>query len=108
MKNRGGMPTAQLAAIRESKGISLYEIGENTKICVRYLRAIESGDFAQLPGGVYARNYIRQYAQAIDIDDWDLLRAYQMAIAIEDPPPPEASPNRGLFASLLRSIGARA
>jgi cytoskeletal protein RodZ len=55
-----------LAALRQSKGITLQQIAESTKISIRYLRAIEEGRLTILPGGVYSISYIRQYAQAID------------------------------------------
>ena len=55
-----------LATFRESKGITLEQIANTTKISIRYLRAIEEGRMAVLPGGVYSTNYIRQYAEAID------------------------------------------
>ena len=62
-----------LTAIRERKGISLEQISRNTKISARYLEAIERSEFEQLPGGVFRTSYIRQYARAIDYDEWDLL-----------------------------------
>jgi cytoskeletal protein RodZ len=70
--------TAQrnLAALRIKKGISLGQIAEATKIGVRYLEAIEHGQFAKLPGGVYTVNYIRQYARAIEINEAELLERY--------------------------------
>jgi cytoskeletal protein RodZ len=54
----------------------LEEIAAVTKISVRSLRAIECGEFKKLPGGIYNTNYIRQYAQAIDFDESELLNYY--------------------------------
>jgi len=65
-----------LAALRDEKGISLRQIAETTKIGVRYLEAIERGQFAKLPGGVYSVNYIRQYARAIEVSEAELLESY--------------------------------
>ena len=70
-----GLP--DLAAMRERKGMTLRQIAESTKISIGYLRAIERAEFDQLPGGVFRRSYIRQYAQAIDYDEWDLLAHYR-------------------------------
>ncbi|HUQ90319.1 MAG TPA: helix-turn-helix transcriptional regulator [Bryobacteraceae bacterium] len=58
----------QLTALRQSKGISLETIADQTKISAYYLRAIEDLDLAKLPGGVYRDNFLRQYARAIDDD----------------------------------------
>jgi cytoskeleton protein RodZ len=65
-----------LAALRNQKGISLRQIGETTKICIRYLEAIECGQFGKLPGGLYNVSYIRQYARAIEVSEEDLLDCY--------------------------------
>jgi cytoskeletal protein RodZ len=65
-----------LATIRRARGISLEQIAQSTKISVRSLTAIEQGDFAKLPGGIYNTNYIRQYARAIDYDEERLLACY--------------------------------
>jgi cytoskeletal protein RodZ len=55
---------------------TLAEIAIRTKICTRYLRAIEEGRFEELPGGIYGRSYIRQYAAAVGRDPDALLAGY--------------------------------
>ena len=65
-----------MAAIRRSKGITLGQISETTKISKRFLQAIEEGDFGKLPGGVFNTSYIKQYARELDIDDEELLAYY--------------------------------
>jgi cytoskeletal protein RodZ len=71
-----------LATIRRNRGISLEQIAESTKINIRSLRAIEGGDFKQLPGGIYNTSYIRQYAQAIDFDEAELLAFYRNKMGV--------------------------
>jgi len=93
-----------LAAIREAKGISLEQISEATKIGVRYLKAIESSQFEQLPGGLFNTSYIRQYARAIDYDEWELLACYGSTIP---EPPSEAPPARGSLGTALRIVVLR-
>ena len=44
---------------------------------MRFLLAIESGDFAQLPGGIYNTSYIRQYARHIGYEEAELLAYYR-------------------------------
>jgi len=65
---------------RQRKGISLDAISESTKLSVRQLEAIESGDFRKLPGGIYNTSYIRQYARAIDFDEGELLAWYHESL----------------------------
>src|SRR5580692_11795222 len=61
---------------RRQKGITLEAIATSTKLSLRQLEAIESGDFSRLPGGIYNTNYIKQYARAIEFDETDLLAFY--------------------------------
>ncbi len=72
-----------LANWRQRKGISLETIARETKLSVRHLQAIESGDFRKLPGGIYSTSYIRQYARAIEFDETLLLSFYQDKSSIQ-------------------------
>ena len=62
---------------RRRSGITLQHSSDSTKISLRFLRAIEEERFAELPGGIFARSYIRQYASAIGFDEEELLSRYQ-------------------------------
>lgn len=73
---KGPTKSHDLAALRQQKGISLVDIAETTKIGVRYLEAIERGEFARLPGGIYTASYIRQYARAVAVPEAELLARY--------------------------------
>jgi cytoskeletal protein RodZ len=70
-----------LATIRRNRGISLQQIAESTKISIRSLEAIEQGDFRKLPGGIYNTSYIKQYARAIDYDEGEILKVYQLEMS---------------------------
>ena len=82
MQSNFGVPEPDLAGLRQQKGISLGQIARETKISVRYLDAIERGQFAKLPGGIYNISYIRQYARAIDYDAGRLLDRYYASAAV--------------------------
>jgi cytoskeletal protein RodZ len=101
---RGTHALPDLAAIRRAKGISLREISEATKIGTRYLEAIEASQFDKLPGGVFSTSYIRQYARAIDYDEWDLLASYDSTVSEEPAEPPRP---RGLLGGVLRTTMLR-
>ncbi len=98
-----------LSMIRTSKGIKLEDISRTTKITLRYLEAIERRDFSILPGGVFNISYLRQYARAIEYDEWDLLAFYQATTSEEpDPPPPPSGPRWIRVAMpLLKRLAAR-
>ena len=77
---------------RELREITLAEVAEATKISVRFLEAIESNDFACLPGGLYNRGIVRAYCQFIGADSEAMVNAYlleeQTRAASSHPGPP--------------------
>ncbi len=64
-----------LPRFRKRAGVSLDTIAQSTKIGSRFLEAIESERFDQLPGGIFTTSYVRQYALAIGYDE-DALVAF--------------------------------
>ncbi len=70
-------PYPDLKALRESRGKTLQEISQTTRIRVVYLEAIESADFKALPERVYAENFIGIYAHEIGIDGSPLIAHYR-------------------------------
>jgi len=72
MKNFGD----QLRQERERRKVALDEIARSTKIRVRYLQALEDGQHERLPGIVFAKGYVRAYAETIGADADRLVRAY--------------------------------
>ncbi|AWB44365.1 helix-turn-helix domain-containing protein [Paenibacillus sp. CAA11] len=77
----------QLKEARMSRGLSLDDVQEMTKIRKRYLEAIEAGDYKVLPGSFYVRAFIKTYAEAVGVNPDDLLTEHQ-----QDVPVPEAEP----------------
>jgi cytoskeletal protein RodZ len=53
---------------RELRNIELREIAEATKISVRFLEALERERWEILPGGVFPRAFVRQYARYLGLD----------------------------------------
>ena len=68
--------SADLRAIRESKGISLRDIFDKTRISAINLEAIENGDFGKLPAPVSARTFIKTYARIVGVDSAPILSRY--------------------------------
>jgi len=75
-----------LKAVRETKGFSLKDVHEKTRISVTILDAIEKGQFELLPPGVYARNFIRTYADFLEIDPQPILAFFNEESAPAAPP----------------------
>jgi len=57
----------ELKELRESRGISMEEISDRTKINIRYLHSIESGEFSEIEIP-YLRLFLRAYAEEIGGD----------------------------------------
>lgn len=53
---------------RELRSVTLEEIADATKIGTRSLRALEQEQFAQLPGGIFNKGFVRAYANYLGID----------------------------------------
>lgn len=67
---------AYLRKRREEKGLTLQDVAERTKIQLRYLEAIEAGDFHSLPGPAYVRGFLRLYAIAVGMDPERVVQAF--------------------------------
>lgn len=81
-------PALGLDHFRKVAGVTLDQIAANTKISVRFLRAIEAGEYEQLPGGIFSTSYLRQYAAAIGYDESALLEHYERKMNPQPAAPP--------------------
>ncbi len=63
----------RLLTARERKGVDLYRAERDTKIRARYLAALERGDYKELPGAVYTKGFLRNYALYLGLDPDDVL-----------------------------------
>lgn len=75
-----------LKAVRETRGLSLQAIFETTRVGIDNLTAVENSDYHRLPPPVYARNFIRKYAQAIGVDEKPILDRYKKHLESLNPP----------------------
>jgi len=75
----------RLRNAREAKGLSLRAVADLTRIRSIYLQALEEEQFGELPGAVYARGFLRTYADALGLDADRLMDAYPGAF---EPPGP--------------------
>ena len=70
--------TLRLERLR--KQLSLEQISRETKISARLLEAIEQDRFDRLPGGVFAKSFVRQYARFLGLDEQDFAAELEKAI----------------------------
>ena len=68
-----------LKTAREESGISLMEVAEQTCISQSHIKAIEAGDFDQLPGVGYVPGFLRNYCQVVNIDPEPVVSAFKIS-----------------------------
>src|SRR6185503_1347247 len=93
----------RLYAARERKGVDLYRAERDTKIRARYLAALERGDYRELPGAVYTKGFLRNYALYLGLEPEEILTQWRRERGDMGPPEPVIAvprplhpPRRGL------------
>jgi cytoskeleton protein RodZ len=75
----------RLRVARENQGIGLAQAAVETRILQRYLVALEDGDFQHLPGDVYARGFVRNYAAYLSLPAEELIELYRRERGMSEP-----------------------
>src|SRR5690349_21349007 len=93
----------RLYAARERKGVDLYRAERDTKIRARYLAALERGEYKELPGDVYTKGFLRNYANYLGLDAEEVVGQWRRergdgtpAKTVLTVPRPIAQPRPGL------------
>lgn len=60
--------------------MSIESIAEISKVSPRYLRALETGDFGQLPKGVFRKGVARAYLAALGADELPWMLRFEAAL----------------------------
>lgn len=68
---------------RERKNLTVKDIEEGTSIRSAYIEALENGEISKLPGEVYARGFLKNYANFLGLDAESLLREFAAEISPE-------------------------
>ena len=95
----------QLRQARERSGLSIEEVSARTKIQIPLLEAMERGDFARVPGGIFVRGFLRAYAKEVGLDPESLVASYLDQYEPERLVPAEAvaHPSAELSAGVIMS-----
>lgn len=85
---------ALLAAGREELNLSVSDVARHLKLSPAQVEALEEGAYDRLPGRVFVRGFLRNYAKLLGIDPQPLLRTIdhempQPAVVDEPPSSPE-------------------
>ncbi len=75
-------PTTFGAILRDARmalGRSLQDAERQTRILTRHLAALENGDFHLLPSGIYARGFVFNYANWLQLNPQEMVRLFNEA-----------------------------
>ncbi len=73
----GADPGSMLRKAREAMDISQREMADRLHWMPAYVGALEENRFELLPGAAFVRGYLRAYAKQINVDEVELLTAYE-------------------------------
>lgn len=84
-------PGAMLAAAREELNLSVSDVARHLKLSPAQVEALEEGAYDRLPGRVFVRGFLRNYAKLLGIDPQPLLRTIEhempQAAPVDEAPP---------------------
>ena len=63
-----------LREARVAAGLDVSQIAARTRLSAAVVAHIDRGEFEQLPAGIYARSYVRAYANAVGLDGDSLVK----------------------------------
>lgn len=109
-EERDTNPGAVLRRAREERGRTLSEASKGTRIWEHHLEALESGaPLEEFPAPAYARFFLREYAEFLQLDPAPLLREFdERHPAVEEPPLEPLPDNRGRRRALAGIMAALA
>ncbi len=87
-------PGGRLAEARRVQNLTPADVARHLKLSVWQVEALEAGRYQQLPGPIFVRGFIRNYARLVKLDPNELLRAAgesipQAAVRPDMPPSPD-------------------
>ncbi len=72
---------------RLRRNLDLDEVSRELKISLRLLEAIEAEEFDKLPGTLFAKNFVRQYAHLLGLDEEEMAAEVQRSLQPLNEPP---------------------
>src|SRR5262245_38167360 len=76
---------AVLSSARKAAGLSIADVAAQMRLSPRQIEALEGDRYADLPGPVFVRGFIRNYARVLRLDPVPLLNALEPELNEEAP-----------------------
>lgn len=96
--------------VREEMGWSIEDAASRTGIRASYLEAIEKGRYGDIPGAVYARNFVRKYASVLEVSESAALDLFDQEHSVTKqlaPSPNDAQRRSGEVRAIITPQGIR-
>lgn len=88
-----------LRTARESKGLTIKDVENGTSIRSLYLSAIEEGNYSTVPGEVYLKGFIRNYANFLGLNGQEMVNLYRQSQQPVEPSTEQSEPPRQIAAA---------
>lgn len=82
--SKGQTLADKLSKARLVQELDWPEIYQATKIQIKYLQALENGNYNELPGDIYAKSWIKIYGEFLGLPSKELLVDYKVEKALGD------------------------
>ena len=82
---RGQGVGALLREARMAQNLGVGDVARQLKLSLGQVEALEAGDFQRLPGPVFVRGFVRNYARLLRLDAEPLLEAVAASLPREEP-----------------------
>lgn len=82
----------RLRQLRVEANLTLDDLGEELSIATKHLQAIEESRYQDLPGKVYARNFVRQYIARMDLNQAAAMERFEQEYAVVSAPQQRRNP----------------
>jgi cytoskeletal protein RodZ len=79
----------KLQQARESRGITIAEVAEQTRISPLYIESIENNDYRTLPGGIFNKGFVKSFAKFVGVDEQEALQDYTNLMSSQSIPAEE-------------------
>lgn len=99
-------PGQRLKKARELRGMTVEQVGQELNLTPRYVQAMESDSYKDLPEPAFVRGYMRRYAQLVKLSPDDIAAKFDQCYAEDkETPAPDVRPHNPI--QVLGSIARR-
>ena len=84
-RSEASMAGSALAQARQAQKLTVPEVARHLKLTPAQVEALEEGAYERLPGRVFVRGFLRNYAKLVKIDVDPLLRSFEHDMPLPQP-----------------------